>query len=81
MKKILITVCVLLSFSLFAGERYQMVAGKDAFMWILDTKTGEVFSCIGSNQCVYLSNINNLKKFNPRENVSLNEIVEEVKVN
>ena len=81
MKKLLIIIGALLSLNLMADDRYQMVAGKDAFMWILDTKTGEVFSCIGSNQCIYLSNINNLKKFNPRENISLYEIEEEVKVN
>lgn len=67
MKILGIILLALISFNLFAGERYQMVAGKDAFMWILDTKTGEVFHCYGGNPCYFLSNLNNIKKVYPYE--------------
>lgn len=52
-----------LSVNIFADDRYKMVAsdGDSPFMWILDTKTGDVFSCLGSNDCVLISNIKDVK--------------------
>ena len=66
MKIIGIILLALLSFNSIAEDRYKMVAGKDK-MWILDTKTGEVFHCYGGNPCYFLSNLNNIKKVYPYE--------------
>ena len=63
MKILGIILLALLSFNSIAEDRYKMVAsdGDSPFMWILDTKTGDVFSCLGSNDCVLMSNIKEVK--------------------
>ena len=63
MKILGIILLALLSFNSIAEDRYKMVAsdGDIAFMWILDTKTGDVFSCVGARDCVLISNIKEVK--------------------
>ena len=57
--KLFITLLVLIcSFSVLAEDRYKMVTSDSdsPYMWILDTKTGDVFSCLGARDCVLISN-------------------------
>ena len=63
MKILGIILLALISFNSIAEDRYKMVAsdGDSAFMWILDTKTGDVFSCLGARDCVLISNIKEVK--------------------
>lgn len=80
MKNIIFIICIFLSLNLFAEERYQMVAGKDAHMWILDTKTSEVFHCFGGNPCVFLSNLEKTKKIYPyNKSSAVEDSVDEMK--
>ena len=65
MKILAIIFLALISFNSIAEDRYKMVAGKDGGMWILDTKTSEVFHCYGGHPCYFLSNLENIKKVYP----------------
>jgi len=63
MKFFIALVVLVWSFTLLAEDRYKMVASDadSPYMWILDTKTGDVFSCLGARDCVLISNIKDVK--------------------